>query len=64
MRLKNRTVTTPLAFTLDIEGDVATLNGEATFDRKALNIGQITDPGAEWVSDAVTVTVMGEATRK
>ncbi|MBU2606050.1 MAG: cytochrome b/b6 domain-containing protein [Alphaproteobacteria bacterium] len=64
MRLKNRTVTTPLAFTLDIEGDIATLNGEATFDRKALNIGQISDPGAEWVSDAVTVTVTGEATRK
>jgi cytochrome b561/polyisoprenoid-binding protein YceI len=64
MRLKNRTVTTPLAFTLDIAGDVATLNGEATFDRKALNIGQISDPGAEWVSDTVTVTVTGEATRK
>ena len=64
MRLKNRTVTTPLAFTLDIAGDVATLNGEATFDRKALNIGQISDPGAEWVSDTVTVTVTGQATRK
>jgi cytochrome b561/polyisoprenoid-binding protein YceI len=64
MRLKNRTVTTPLAFTLDIAGDIATLNGEATFDRKALNIGQISDPGAEWVSDTVIVTVTGEATRK
>ena len=64
IRLKNRTVTTPLACTLDIAGDVATLNGEATFDRKALNIGQISDPGAEWVSDTVTVTVTGEATRK
>ena len=64
MRLKNDTVTTPLTFTLDIKGDVATLNGEARFDRKALKIGQISDPNAEWVSDDVTVTVTGEATRK
>ncbi|KJS39932.1 MAG: nickel-dependent hydrogenase, b-type cytochrome subunit/YceI-like family protein [Hyphomonas sp. BRH_c22] len=64
MRLKNQTVTTPLTFTLDIKGDVATLSGEARFDRKVLNIGQISDPNAEWVSDEVTVTVTGEATRK
>ncbi len=64
MRLKKRTVTTPLTFTLDIKDNVATLNGVAKFDRKALGIGQISDPNAEWVSDDVTVTVTGEATRK
>lgn len=64
MRLKNLTVATALTFSLDINGDVATLNGEARFDRKALLIGQISDPNAEWVSDEVTVTVTGEASRK
>jgi cytochrome b561 len=64
LRLKKRTISAPLNFTLDIKGDVATLNGEMTLDRKALNIGQISDPNAEWVSDEVTVTVTGEATRK
>tara|TARA_R110001606_G_scaffold39711_2_gene109200 strand:- start:4622 stop:5842 length:1221 start_codon:yes stop_codon:yes gene_type:complete len=64
MRLKKRSVAVPMNFTLNINGDVATLNGEVTFDRKALNIGQISDPNAEWVSDEVTVSVTGEATRK
>jgi cytochrome b561/polyisoprenoid-binding protein YceI len=64
MQLKKRSVSTPLNFTLTIDGDVATLNGEAVFDRKALDIGQISDPGASYVSDTVTVTVTGQATRK
>ncbi len=57
LQLKQGSVSTPLAFTLDINGDVATLNGEATFDRKELDLGQISDPNAQWVKDAVTVTV-------
>ncbi|MEH6694457.1 MAG: cytochrome b/b6 domain-containing protein [Hyphomonas sp.] len=64
LQLKQRSVSTPLAFTLDINGDVATLNGEATFDRKELDLGQTSDPNAQWVKDAVTVTVTGQATRK
>mgnify|MGYP003630932038 CR=1 FL=1 len=64
LQLKQRSVSTPLAFTLDINGDVATLNGEATFDRKELDLGQTSDPNAQWVKDAVTVTVTGRATRK
>ncbi|KDA03945.1 cytochrome b/b6 domain-containing protein [Hyphomonas oceanitis] len=64
LELKQRSVSTPLAFTLDIDGDVATLNGEATFDRKELDLGQTSDPNAQWVKDAVKVTVTGKATRK
>ncbi|MEH6807225.1 MAG: cytochrome b/b6 domain-containing protein [Hyphomonas oceanitis] len=64
LQLKQRSVSTPLAFTLDINGDVATLNGEATFDRKELDLGQTSDPNAQWVKDAVKVTVTGQATRK
>tara|TARA_R110000787_G_scaffold14348_16_gene44399 strand:- start:13248 stop:14474 length:1227 start_codon:yes stop_codon:yes gene_type:complete len=64
VQLKQRTVSTPLTFTLDINGDVATLNGEATFDRKELDLGQTSDPNAQWVKDAVKVTVTGQATRK
>jgi cytochrome b561/polyisoprenoid-binding protein YceI len=64
LQLKQRSVSTPLDFTLDINGDVATLNGEATFDRKELDLGQTSDPNAQWVKDAVSVTVTGQATRK
>ena len=64
LQLKQRSVSTPLAFTLDINGDVATLNGEAMFDRKELDLGQTSDPNAQWVKDAVKVTVTGQATRK
>lgn len=64
LTLKGVAVSVPLTFTLDIDGDRAKLDAAAEFSRKALNLGQSSDPGAAWVADAVTVRVTGEAQRK
>lgn len=63
MTLKGKEVSTPLSFTLHIEGDQAALDGQAVFSRKALDLGQSSDPGSSWVSDEIMVTVTGTATR-
>lgn len=64
LTLKDMAVSVPLRFTLEIAGDTATLEATAEFSRKALNLGQSSDPGASWVADAVTVHVTGKAQRK
>lgn len=64
LTLKGVPVSVPLNFTLDIAGDIATLDATAEFSRKALNLGQSSDPGASWVADTVIVNVTGQATRK
>jgi len=62
MTLKGREVSAPLNFKLEIEGDDGVLNGSAIFSRRALDLGQSSDPDAGWVSDEITVTVEGRAT--
>ena len=62
--VKGKAIDVPLDFSLTIDGDTATFEGEATLSREALNLGQVSDPGADWVGDEVTVTVKGTATRK
>lgn len=62
--LKGKPVSAPLLFTLDMDGDDARLEGSATFSRKALDLGQVSDSGAAYVADAVIVTISGRATRK
>jgi len=64
MLVKNKAVDVPLSFNLTIDGDTATYEGEAALSRKAMNIGQQSDPGGDWVADEVTVTIKGTATRK
>lgn len=63
MTLKGKEVSAPLSFELEIDGDRAKLEGQAVFSRKALDLGQVSDPGGSWVSDEITVEVEGEATR-
>ena len=63
LTLKERTVDAPFPFTLAIDGDVARMNGQAIFQRTALDLGQSSDPSADWVSEDVTVDVLVEATR-
>lgn len=62
--LKGSAVRVPLGFTLDIAGDEARLSGSAELSRKALDLGQSSDPGAAYVADEVTVTLSGKATRR
>lgn len=61
--LKGKETSVPLDFQLTINGDQATLDGKAVFSRKALDLGQVSDASGSWVSDEITVTVSGTATR-
>lgn len=61
--LKTELVTVPLDFTLDIDGDIATLNATTVMNRKAFDLGQASDPAGTWVGEDVTVTVTGTASR-
>ncbi|HPF23537.1 MAG TPA: cytochrome b/b6 domain-containing protein [Hyphomonas sp.] len=62
--IKEKATDVPLDFSLTIDGDTASFEGQTVLSRKALNLGQQSDPGADWVGDEVTVTVKGTATRK
>jgi cytochrome b561/polyisoprenoid-binding protein YceI len=64
LTLKGRPVRLPLTFTLEIDGDEARLEGAATVSRKALDLGQASDAGAQYVADEVSVEISGRATRK
>ncbi|MFN4023684.1 MAG: cytochrome b/b6 domain-containing protein [Hyphomonas sp.] len=63
MTLKDREVSVPLDFELRIRDDRADLEGRAVFSRRELNLGQGSDPAAEWVSNEIVVTIEGRATR-
>lgn len=63
LTLKGLTVDADFPFSLEIEGDVANMTGQAVFQRKALDLGQSSDPNADWVAEDVTVDVVVEASR-
>lgn len=63
LTLKELTVDAPFPFQLEIEGDLARMTGQAIFQRTPLDLGQGSDPNADWVSEDVTVDVTVEATR-
>ena len=63
LTLNELTVDATFPFSLEIDGDTARMTGTAIFQRKALNLGQASDPGADWVAEDVTVDVIVEATR-
>ena len=62
--VKEQAVDVPFGFSLTIDGDTAAFEGRTVLSRKALNLGQVSDPGADWVGDEVTLTVKGTATRR
>ena len=63
LTLKDATVTVPFTFSLDITDNDAVMTGTATLKRKPLNLGQTSDPGADYVAETVTVDVRVEASR-
>lgn len=63
LTLKDTTVTVPFAFSLDIAGDAAVMTGSTDLQRKPLDLGQKSDPGAGYVAETVTVNVRVEASR-
>ena len=63
LTLKDLTVDAPFTFELQIDGAEAQMTGQGVFQRTALNLGQASDPNADWVSEDVTVDVVVAASR-
>ncbi|MEM1105902.1 MAG: cytochrome b/b6 domain-containing protein [Pseudomonadota bacterium] len=63
LSLKGATVTVPLNFELVIDGDRAALTGNAAFSRAELDVGMVSDPGADWVDDEIAIDVSLSALR-
>jgi polyisoprenoid-binding protein YceI len=63
LTLRGAQVPVTLPFTLDIQGNSATMAGEAVLDRRAFRIGLESDPSATWVGFRVPVKVRLTATR-
>lgn len=63
LTLRGRTVPVSLPFTLAIEGNVATVQGETRLDRRLFGIGAESDPKGQWVGFAVPVRLRLVATR-
>ena len=63
LTFKAQTVTVPFAFTLTPEGAATRMRGTATLYRQPLDLGQLSDPGADWVSEEVNVNVSVLASR-
>lgn len=53
-----------LPFTLAINGNVATMTGQATVDRLTLKLGVESDASAEWVARETVINVAVRATRR
>lgn len=63
LTLKDVTVDAAFPFELQIDGTAAQMTGQAVFQRTALDLGQASDPSADWVSEDVTVDVVVVAQR-
>ncbi len=57
LTLKGLEITVPFTFNLSIDGDTATMTGSTTVTRKDLQLGQDSDPDADWVSEEIVVDV-------
>lgn len=63
LTLKDTTLTLPLSFTLSVSGENAVMDGTTTLERTPFDIGQASDPGADWIGETVTIAVHVEASR-
>lgn len=63
IQIKDLSLTVPFGFVLEIDGDTAVMAGSTALYRSPLNLGMDSDPGGEWVSDEVAVTVKLRASR-
>ncbi|MGC6500863.1 MAG: cytochrome b/b6 domain-containing protein [Henriciella sp.] len=63
LNVKDRSVTVPFQFTVNLMDQQAEMTGQAEIGRKSLDLGQTSDPGNDWVDDAVTISVRVSASR-
>lgn len=64
LTLKGQTVSVPFDFTLTEQDNKTVMTGSASFSRKSLDLGQMSDANAEWVSEDIRVNVTVTATPK
>jgi polyisoprenoid-binding protein YceI len=64
LTMKGVTYRLALPFSLSINGNVATMSGQATLDRMTLQLGLESDAAAEWVARETVVNVAVRATRR
>lgn len=64
LTLKDQSVSVPFRFDLALDGDTAEMTGSTSLSRSALDIGMKSDPGADYVADAVSIEVRVTATRQ
>ena len=57
LRIKDKRLPVVLPFTLTINGDEAIMNGALSIARADADLGQQSDPGGDWVSPTIDVTV-------
>ncbi|MDJ0920420.1 MAG: cytochrome b/b6 domain-containing protein [Henriciella sp.] len=63
LTLKDLSVDAPFEFELEFDGDQVVMTGQTQFQRTPLDLGQDSDPGADWVAEDVQVDVVVEASR-
>lgn len=63
LTIKDKSVTVPFNFELDIDEDEARMKGEATVQRKPLDLGQKSDASGDWVGEDVLIDVEVRASR-
>lgn len=63
LTIKENSVTVPFTFDLTIEDGVADMTGTAEVMRTPLDLGQKSDPSADWVAEAVGIDVVVKASR-
>jgi len=64
LTIKGQTTPVTLPFRLDAAQETATVEGSASLDRLALNLGRVSDPKAEWVSAKIPLSITLKAARK
>ncbi len=63
LTIKQKSVTVPFDFELEIDGDEARMTGQTTVERTPLELGLQSDPNAEWVGEQVHIEVEVRASR-
>lgn len=64
LRIKDIAQPLTLPFSLDIDGDTATMNGKVSINRLDFNIGSGSWESEEWVAHKIDIAVVITATRK
>ncbi len=64
LALKGSVVPVVLPFSFSPSGDGASVEGSMELDRTALDLGMESDPGADWVSQMIGVTISVSAQKK